>query len=127
MEFRILGPLEVTGNGRPVELGAAKQQALLGLLLLHAGEVVPTARLVDELWGESPPQSATKAVQGYVHGLRKALGAGTILTRAGGYLARVEPELLDAGRFELLAADGVACLERDPAQAANRLREALAL
>src|SRR5215216_212584 len=98
MEFRILGPLEVTGNGGPVKLGPAKQQALLGVLLLHRGEVVSTARLVDELWGESPPTSATKAVQGYVHGLRKAVDAGTILTRAGGYLAQVEPELLDARR-----------------------------
>ena len=58
MEFRILGPIEVTEENRPVALGAAKQRALLALLLLRANEVVSSDRLVEELWGERPPAKA---------------------------------------------------------------------
>ena len=76
MEFLILGPLEVREREKTVRLGAAKQRALLGVLLLHANETVSTARLVDELWGERPPATAEKLVQGYVHALRKQLGDG---------------------------------------------------
>ena len=74
MEFLILGPLEVRNGANTVRLGAAKQRALLGVLLLHANEAVSTARLVDELWGDQPPATAEKLVQGYVHALRKQLG-----------------------------------------------------
>ena len=72
MEFAILGPLEVRQGQQTMRLGAPKQRALLGVLLLHANEAVSTARLVDELWGESPPPTAEKLVQGYVHALRKS-------------------------------------------------------
>ena len=74
MRFRILGPLEALDGARAVSVGAAKPRALLGVLLLHANEVVSTARLVDELWGDEPPTTARKLVQGYVHALRKQLG-----------------------------------------------------
>ena len=104
MEFRILGPLEVAENGSAVDLGAAKQQTLLGVLLLHIGEVVSTARLVDELWGDAPPATAPKAIQGYVHGLRKVLGPEAIGTRAGGYLAAIDPD--PARRLALRAPGG---------------------
>ena len=127
MEFRILGPLEVTEGGRPLELGASKQQTLLGVLLLHPGEVVSPGRLMRELWGESPPASAAKAVQGYVSGLRRLLGAGTIATRTHGYVLALEPDQLDAAAFERLAADAQARLAQDPAAAAESLRRALAL
>ena len=81
MRYRILGPLEALDGLRPVRIGAAKPRALLGVLLLHANEVVPTGRLVDELWGEEPPATAAKLVQGYVHALRKHLDADTLVTR----------------------------------------------
>ncbi len=127
MEFRILGPLEVAANDSAVDLGANKQQTLLGVLLLHIGEVVSTARLVDELWGDAPPATAPKAIQGYVHGLRKVLGPDAIGTRAGGYLAAIDPTRLDASRFERLAAEGQRWLRADPARAAAHLGEALSL
>ena len=73
MEYRILGPLEVRDSGRSIALGTAKQQALLAVLVLHANEFVPRERLIDELWGESPPPTAAKAVQVYVSHLRKLL------------------------------------------------------
>ncbi|HEU0086570.1 MAG TPA: BTAD domain-containing putative transcriptional regulator, partial [Pseudonocardiaceae bacterium] len=126
MDFRILGPLEVTENGRTLHLGAAKQRTLLGVLLLHLNRVVSATRLVDELWGESPPASASKAIQGYVLGLRKVLG-GAIVTKARGYLLQAEPDRLDLVRFERLAAEGQACLRDDPEQAAERFGAALRL
>ena len=94
MEFRILGPLEVTQDGRTLELGATKQQTLLAVLLLHAGEIVSPTRLMTELWGEDPPSTAAKGVQGYVSSLRRILGADAIATRAHGYV--LAPEHLDA-------------------------------
>ena len=105
MEFRILGPLEIRDGQRMVELGAAKQRALLGVLLLHANELVPTSRLVDELWGERPPATAEKLVQGYVHALRKQLAADVIVTQGPGYKLHVAANGLDLLEFERLIAE----------------------
>jgi DNA-binding SARP family transcriptional activator len=123
VEFRILGSLEVLEHGRPVPLGAGKQRALLALLLLHANEAVATDRLVDALW-ESPPATAAKAVHVYVSHLRKPLGTERLLTRAPGYLLRVEPDELDAARLERLLSEARAS---EPARARELLREALEL
>ncbi len=128
MDFRILGPLEAEEDGRLLALGGAKQRALLALLLLHANEVVPRDRLIDELWGERPPETAATALQGYVSGLRKTLGSERIVTRAPGYLLSIEPDALDVGRFERLAHDGRAALAAGNArQASAKLSAALAL
>jgi len=126
MEFWILGPLEVTSGDRRVELGYTKQQVVLGALLLYANRVVSRERLIDELWGESPPPSAAKLIQGYVSGLRRVLGRDAIVTRSGGYLVRVDPERLDAARFERLVGEGLACRD-NPELAAKRLGSALGL
>ena len=91
MEIRILGPLEVARDGEPLPLGAVQQRALLAVLVLHRGEVVSTDRLVDELWGERAPAAAAKTVQVYVSHLRKALGAGVIVTQGRGYRLAVAP------------------------------------
>src|SRR5581483_10838162 len=99
MEFRLLGPVEVQAGNRPVQLGRPKQRALLALLLLWAGRVVARERLIDELWPETPPETAAKAVQVYVSQLRKVLPPGTLVTRAPGYLLAVDPESVDALRF----------------------------
>jgi DNA-binding SARP family transcriptional activator len=102
MEFAILGPLEAREGQEAVQLGAPKQRTVLGLLLLHSNEVVSIARLVDELWGERPPPTAEKLVQGYVHALRKALGGGLVQTRAPGYRLVLDDRSLDLGEFERL-------------------------
>src|SRR4051794_39148477 len=106
MDFRILGPLEVHDDGRPLALGGTKQRALLALLLLHANRVVPRDRLIDELWATDPPDPARTALQVQVSGLRKALGRERIVTDSPGYLVRVEPGELDVERFEQLVASG---------------------
>jgi len=102
LEFLILGPLEVRRGSTTLQLGSAKQRALLGVLLLHPNEAVSTARLVDELWGEGPPATAEKLVQGYVHALRKQLGDGVLETRAPGYRIAVDASSLDLATFEEL-------------------------
>ena len=128
VEYRVLGPLEVSVDGRPARLGAPKQRATLVLLLCRPNIVVPASRLIDGLWGDDPPGSAANLVQGYVSGLRKALGKEAIETRGAGYVVRVEPGALDLQRFEELAHHGSRALEEgDAARASSSLGEALAL
>jgi predicted ATPase/DNA-binding SARP family transcriptional activator len=128
IEFRVLGPVEAVGVDGPLPLGAPKQRALLALLLLHANEVVPRERLVDAVWGDSPPRSAVQSLQVYVHALRRALGADRVETRGTGYRLRLEPGELDLARFEQLTARGGDALASGrPADAAEDLRRALAL
>ena len=103
MEFRILGPLEVLDGGAPIPLGTLKERAVLAVLLLHANEVVSPQRLIDDLWGASPPPTARKAVNVYLSKLRKTLrrdGHDPISTVAGGYRLTLEPDLLDAARAQ---------------------------
>ena len=124
MEFRILGSLEVEHEGDLLKLGSAKQRAVLALLLLHANDVVPRERLIDELWGGEPPETARTALQVYVSQLRKALGRDVIVTKAPGYLIRVGPEELDLDRFDSLVDEARG---EDAAGAAKLLRDALQL
>jgi predicted ATPase/DNA-binding SARP family transcriptional activator len=128
VDFRILGPLEVSRDGEPCDLGARKHRALLALLLLHANEVVSVDRLIDELWGEAPPATAPKALQVYVSGLRRAIGRDVLATRAPGYMLSVDEGELDLWRFERLAGEGRKALAAgDPARAAAALGRALGL
>jgi predicted ATPase/DNA-binding SARP family transcriptional activator len=124
MDFRILGPLEVLDEGRVVPVGGAKPRALLAALLLRAGEVVSADRLIDELWGEEPPDTATNALQVYVSQLRKALGADVVKRRGAGYAVEIDRAELDLARFEDLVAEARTLT---PAAASERLRTALAL
>jgi len=102
---------------------------VLAILLLHPNEVVSTARLVDLLWGDDPPDDAATALHQHVSRLRRVFGShDPIETRAPGYVLRVEDDQLDRARFERLAAGGRERLEAgDPAGAAELLREALSL
>ena len=126
IEFRVLGSLEVVDQDGRLALGGPKQRALLAILLLHRGEPVSSDRLIDEMWGEQPPASANKIVQGYVSNLRKALGDGLLVTEGRGYVLRVAPGQLDVDRFEALVAQGREALEQgDALTAAAVLREAL--
>ena len=136
MNFRILGPLEVRDGDRLLALGGSKQRALLALLLLRAGEVVSTDRLVEDLWGDSGLSEGSKALHVAVSRLRSALepdrpaGAegGVLVTRPPGYELRIAREQLDLFRFEdLLAAGSAALAAGDAARASAELREALAL
>lgn len=137
MWFRMLGPLEVVADGRPVDLGGSKQRATLGLLLLQPGRVVPTSRLLTALWSEDEtPATARKILQNAVWGLRRRLsvlsedgrGGVTLSTRAPGYTLEVAPERIDLHLFRQMAAEGRAHLaSAAPEEAARHLESALKL
>jgi DNA-binding SARP family transcriptional activator len=128
MEFRILGSLEVLADGREVPLGGARQRAVLAILLLHRGEVVPVDRIAEELWGDRPPETAIKTVQVYVSRLRKVLPQDVLATRSPGYVLGIAPDELDLDRFERLVDEGRSLLARgQPSTASERLHDALSL
>ena len=134
LEFRLLGPLEVSTAAVPVGIGGPKERALLAILLLHANEVVSTDRLVEDLWRGSPPAAAENLVQTYVSHLRRALEPDgprqprLIITRRPGYVLTVEGERVDLQRAERLARQGRRALsEGRPGPASRALGEALSL
>ena len=129
MEFRLLGPLEVVADdGSAVPVRGQRARTLLALLLLEPNHAVSTDRLVDGIWGETPPATAAAALQVHVHALRKALGRDRVVTRDPGYLVRVEDGELDADRFtDLLRAGEAALAKGDAGAAARELQEALEL
>jgi DNA-binding SARP family transcriptional activator/tetratricopeptide (TPR) repeat protein len=136
MDFRILGPVEVSEAGQLLPLGAPKERALLATLLLRANQVVATDQLIDELWGEAPPHTARATLHTYVRRLRNVLqpqqrretSQHIIVTKPPGYLLKVQPGQLDLQRFDELVEEAREALAANtPEQAASRLREALAM
>src|SRR3954469_14199418 len=125
LEFRILGPLEVLHDDRTIELGGARQRAVLAILLLHRGETVSVDRMVDLLWGGRPPPTAIKTVQVYVSHLRRALVEDVIVSSRGGYSLLVAAKGVDALRFGRLVDEGRAA--GAPRLAADLFRAGLAL
>jgi basic membrane lipoprotein Med (substrate-binding protein (PBP1-ABC) superfamily)/DNA-binding SARP family transcriptional activator len=134
MEYRILGPFEVLNDGRPVEIGARQQRALLTLLLLNLNSVVSTERILEQIW-PTDPTGKERTLWVYISKLRAALEPGrqahsrssVLVTKDHGYMLRADRSDLDTHRFEELAARGNALLVDDPEQAADVLRQALAL
>lgn len=134
VDFRILGRLEVRSGGETLALGAHKQRSLLALLLINANDVVSTDRILDELWGEDAA-GKQNALWVYVSQLRSVLEperapraeSSLLLSRSPGYVLRVDPDQVDARRFERLLGEGRALLEGDPRAASLVLGEALAL
>ena len=128
VEFRVLGQLEVLDDGRPFQLGSRKQRTLLALLLLHAGEVVPRERLIEELWHGKPPPTAEATLRAYLSRLRSVLGAARVQTRSPGHVLLLAPDELDTNAFErLLAAGRGALAEERTVDAAQLLADALDL
>jgi DNA-binding SARP family transcriptional activator len=125
MEFRVLGPLEVLSGDRALELGGRRQRALLSCLLIRANEVVPSERLLEELWGGV----GVNALQVSVSRLRRALdGEERLLTRPPGYVLRVSSEEYDRDEFVRLAGEGRRLLGQGRVEeAAATLSRALAL
>ncbi len=134
MDFRLLGPLEVAEGGRRLKLGGTKQRALLADLLIHANRVVAAERLIDDLWEDEPPATATNVLQTMIGQLRRVLEphrqrgepSAILETVAPGYRLRVQPDEMDALRFESLVAEARQRMPADPHGAAVRLRRALA-
>ena len=127
LDFRVLGPAEVTADGRALPLGGSRPLIVLAGLLLRANRVVPVDELSRWLWDDDSRRSKG-ALQTYVLRLRRALGDRVaIRTESGGYLIEVDEQALDLTRFRALAARGKSALDRgESRQAAGLFAEALA-
>jgi DNA-binding SARP family transcriptional activator len=132
LDFRLLGPLEVLLHGKLIDIGAARQQIVLAMLLLGANRTVSVSRLIEALWDDDPPSTAKGQVQICVSALRRQLtvagGCPAIVTRPAGYLISAPDDALDVRRFEALAANGAAAAaEHRPEEAVQLLRAGLSL
>jgi WD40 repeat protein/DNA-binding SARP family transcriptional activator len=126
IRFGVLGPLEAIGEAGPIELGGPKQRMVLAHLIVRANQVVPSDALIDLVWGEAPPDVVRTSLQSYVSNLRKALGPERLEGRIPGYILHLDPNELDAARFEARvheAREG----GKPPELVASRLREAMGL
>lgn len=128
-EVRLLGPVQVVRSGREIGLGGPRPRAVLALLVLEAGQVVPAGRLAEEVWRDSPPPGAAKTLRSYISRLRALLNPdATLAARGGGYMLSVDPLMVDAVQFERLVGAGQAVLSAgEAAAAAGRFRQALEL
>jgi predicted ATPase/DNA-binding SARP family transcriptional activator len=130
MEIALLGPLVVTRGGRPLELGGGQPKLLLALLALEPRRVVGVERLVDAIWGERLPADPVNALQVVASRLRRALGPDqvVVVSRPPGYLLALDPERVDAVRFERLTVEAHAAMATGQTErAAGLLRAALGL
>jgi SARP family transcriptional regulator, regulator of embCAB operon len=131
MRFNVLGPLEVLDSETPCTPSSLKVRWTLAVLLMHANRIVDLGAIVDELWGDNPPRTAVTTAQTYIYQLRKKYRSPEgefILTKAPGYLLRLDEEQLDAQEFERLQAEGSRLLaDGHPELAAERLHKALGL
>jgi predicted ATPase/DNA-binding SARP family transcriptional activator len=132
MEFRILGPLQVVVEETPVPVRGAGERALLALLLLDAGRVVPAERLIDSLWGEALPSDPVHALHARASRLRHelcriGLSKSLVVARRPGYVLDVDPGVVDVHRFQRLVGQLRLSAERGGASARRLYAEALGL
>jgi DNA-binding SARP family transcriptional activator len=113
MRFHLLGSLELVDDGEQVELGGGVQRAVLGYLLLHANQVVPTSRMLRALWDEHAPLTARKMVQNAVSGIRRTLAGSdaTLHTHSPGYRLQVDASAVDMYQFRHLVDQGRAAID----------------
>lgn len=127
-EFGVLGVVEARIDGRPVDLGHARQRSVLGVLLVEVGRPVTVDQLIDRLWGERPPQRAASALYSYLSRLRGAVAGATdlqIRREPGGYLLTVDPQAVDLHRFRGLMT--LARVSGSDRSAADQIEQALSL
>lgn len=133
--LQVLGPMSARYESRDVPLGPPRRRALLALLLIRLGRVVPTTVLIEELWRDARPQQAVATLQSHISHLRRALtpaagpGRSAILChQAPGYVLRLASDQVDAYRFEQLISTGRRLLAgQNPPAARDHLTRALTL
>jgi serine/threonine protein kinase/ABC-type glycerol-3-phosphate transport system substrate-binding protein len=126
MRFKVLGPVSATREDEPIPLGGPKQRLVLAHLIVRANELVPADVLIDQVWGEEPPEAAKGTLHSYISHLRRALGAERIESRPPGYVMHAAEDELDSARFEGLLHEA-RLANGSPGRAGAVLREALAL
>ena len=126
LHVSLLGPVTARVGSRPIELGPARQRAVFAVLAAHAGRTVSRADLIAAVWGAAPPVTASGSIYTYVSGLRRALGddRDRLVSGPAGYALRVDPDDVDAVRFQRLV---TAATGPGEAAAPAGLDEALAL
>ena len=124
MEFRILGPVEVSTADGALKLGGRKQRLVLAHLIVRANTAVSSDVLIGEVWGDEPPDSVRSTLQGYVSHLRRALGE-RLEGRSSGYVLHVQDGELDAAAFEADVREGKRTIDADPSRASATLADAL--
>jgi DNA-binding SARP family transcriptional activator len=136
IQFRVLGPLQVSRDGGPLSLGGAQQRAVLAFLVTERDRAVSVDEIADALWGERPPAGYAATIQTYVFHLREVLEPerakgdppGVLVTEPGGYRLKIDPEAVDAADFERLIESGESFVARGlPAEGTADLRRALSL
>lgn len=136
IKFTVLGSLEIQKDGRTCRPSAPKVMQVLSLLLLRSNRALPISTVIEELWGENPPRSASTTTQTYIYQLRRLLehegfvaeGEALLVTHPYGYQLQIAPEQLDALVFESLLNEGRRLLTQGREETAvGRLRGALAL
>ena len=129
IEFRILGPLVVVGDGQPRPIPTTMSRRLLGILLANADEPVPIDVLIEELWNGGPPRTARESMQVHVWRLRRALGGhgDRVTTHQGGYGIHVDTSEIDSRRFERRLAAVPSPRNTDISPARIAIRDALDL
>src|SRR5919199_2709339 len=126
LQLRVLGPLEALSDGVAVTLGGRKERTALALLVAHVGTVVATDDLIDGIWGDEPTAAARSTLHTYISNLRSRVG-DVIVRDGGGYRLEIEPDAVDAFVFERAVSNARELAPTDQAQAAQTLRQALAL
>jgi DNA-binding SARP family transcriptional activator len=132
MRFGVLGPLAAWhDDGTPVDLGGRQPRLVLATLLVADGRPVSADALIDVIWGDEPPASATSTLHSYISRLRRRLGAdgrqGPLTLDQAGYRLDIDPDAVDLHRFERLSAQGRGLLDDQPAEAHRLLTLALSL
>jgi SARP family transcriptional regulator, regulator of embCAB operon len=128
VRYRVLGPIEVYKDGRVATPTAPKTATVLAVLLVRSNHLVLTETLMEEIWGERPPASASTTLQTYIYQIRCGLGRDTIATRPGGYFLSAEEGELDMLRFRARVSQGRQLLDLGrPDDALDELRHGLSL
>ena len=128
MDIRVLGPVVVEEDGTSIDIDSPKERAALVALALDPGRTVSTSRLIESLWGSSPPDTAEKTLQWHISRLRKAIGTETLVTESPGYCLHASESDIDAHAFEGGIREGSTLLsDSRPAEALRVLEGALAL
>lgn len=131
-ELRVLGAVDAVGPGGRAALQGNRQRAILGVLALHVGTVLPVPRLIDALWGEDPPRTAVRTLHSHVARIRQALAAcgfpPVLVTKDAGYALATAPTVIDVHRFEQqVSAARLDLSAGEPERARATLRSALGL